>query len=305
MSLPRLEGALCLVTGGTSGIGAGAALGLARLGAELVLPCRDVARGELAAAELRKRFGVTVWVRRCDFADLSSVRGFAASYLAEFGRVDALVHCAGALFRRRTLTSDGLEATLAVDTLGPFVLTRLLAPALERSAACRGRPARIVHVSGEFHRRAVLDLDDLQLQRGYSLVRAGAQAVLAKLVLSNELARRLVGVATSNAAHPGAVQSQLLRDLPRALRVLSALAQPFLRTPEQGAETLVYLAASGAVEGRTGGYYADCAPLAASAESTDPDLGRRLWERASALGGLSPALPGRSEAGIPAWSAGA
>ena len=146
--LPRLDGALCVVTGGTSGIGYGAALGLARLGAELVLPSRDLERGEHTAAAIRKQTGATVWVRGCDLGALSSVREFAEGYLRTFRRADVLVNSAGALFPTRQLTPDGFEATLAIDYLGPFLLTRSLLPALARAGRV-GAPARIVNVSGE------------------------------------------------------------------------------------------------------------------------------------------------------------
>ena len=282
--LPRLDGALCVVSGATSGVGYGAALGLARLGAGLVLPCRSLARGEAAAARIRRETGAAVWVRRCDLAELDAVRAFAAGYREEFRRADVLVNSAGALFPTRQLTVDGLEASLAVGYLGPFLLTRLLLPALQASAR---RPARIVNVSGEFHRKVRLDFDDLQLERGYSLVRAGARVVLAKLTFTAELARRLPPGITANALHPGAVRSRLLRNLPRGLRLLSAAIRPFMLSEEEGGRTAVFLAASPEVAGVSGGYFACCAPLAAAPDALDPERGRRLWAASERLVGLA------------------
>ena len=275
-----MEGKLCVVTGATAGIGKGTCLGLARLGATVVMVSRNAQRGEAVRAELVTASGnAKISVELADMADQRAVRALAARLIAAHPVIDVLVHSAGAMFYERGLTVDGVERNFAVNYLGAFLLTQQLRAHLVASG-----PARIVCVSGDYHRKARLDFDDLQLERRFHPLRAAARATLAKATFSSEMARRLVGTeVTCNALHPGAVRSELTRDLPLPLRVLAALGRPFMRSIERGAETPVFLASSPSVAGVSGKYFVDCRAVPAAAAAVDPANGAALWARSEAL----------------------
>jgi NAD(P)-dependent dehydrogenase (short-subunit alcohol dehydrogenase family) len=276
---------VCVVTGGTSGIGRATAAGLSALGAQVVLPCRTLSRGERVAREIAAASGHAVLALPCDLGSQASIREFAERFQGSHDRLDVLVNSAGIVSYERRETDDGLEATFGVTYLGAFLLTRLLLPRLLGSA-----PARVVNVAGEYHRKVRLDLDDLQLERRYSMVRAGGQAMLCKIMFTFELARRLEGTGvTANCLHPGAVRSELLRDLPWYLRGPAALARPFMKSPQAGARTPLYLATSPEVADISGEYFANGRPRAAAGHAHDVELQRRLWDESERLCGL-PAL---------------
>lgn len=275
-----------MVTGGTSGIGRATAEGLAARGARVLLPSRDLTRGQGIAAELARASGGEVEAVACDLASQASIRACAAEVLAKESRLDVLVNSAGIVAYTRRETQDGLEATFGVTYLGAYLLTRLLVPLLRQSA-----PARVVNVAGEFHRKARLDFDDLQLERGYDLIRAGAQAMLCKIMFSFELARRLEGSGvTVNCLHPGAVRSDLLRSLPWYLRLPAALANPFLQSPAQGARTPLYLACDPALAETSGLYFAKEEPFEAAPMAHERETQARLWRVSAELVGLAPDL---------------
>lgn len=279
-----LAGRVCVVTGGTAGIGRASAAGLAALGAQVVLPCRTMARGEASARELSALGGGEVRAMPCDLASQASIRAFAGAFSREFPRLDVLLNSAGIVSYRRQETQDGLEATFGVTYLGAYLLTRLLLPRLQESS-----PARIVNVAGEFHRRVRLDFDDLQSERSYGFIRAGARAMLAKVTFSFALAKRLEGTGVSvNCLHPGPVRSELLRDLPWYLRAGAALARPLMLSAAAGAETPIYLASAPEVAGISGEYFAKKRPRRAAALAYDLEQQERLWSASAALCGLPP-----------------
>ncbi len=266
---PRMDGRVCLITGATSGIGRAAALELGRLGATMVLLARSRERAGETRRAIEEADG-TAEVILADLSSLEQVREAAAAFTRRFDRLDVLVHDAGVYTRERTLGADGIELQFQVNHISPFLLTRLLLPTLRASA-----PARIVVVSSEAHRGTTMNWDDLTGERGYRGLKAYAQSKLANLLFTSELARRLEGSGvTANALHPGVVGTEILFGGWAPLRLL----RPFLRTPEKGAETVVYLAASTDVEGVSGGYFKDRAPIRPSDAARDPESARRLWE---------------------------
>lgn len=267
----------CVVTGATTGIGRATAVSLARSGARVIIPCRSRQRAETTAEELKNESQGVVEAGVCDLASLDSVRAFASSL--ESTPIHVLVNSAGLISPTRRETQDGIELTLGVTYLGAYLLTRLLLPNLISSS-----PARVVNVAGEFHRKTSLNFDDFQLTKNYSMIRAGATAMLAKVTFSFDLAQRLEGTGvTVNCLHPGAVRSGLLRSLPWYLRMVSALATPFMRTAEKGAETPVYLACSQDVETVTGRYFIDKEPRDAAPQASDQVAQKKLWEVSSKL----------------------
>ena len=288
-----MNGQVCVVTGASWGIGKAAALTLASFGAEVILVCRDSARGEAARAEIAA--AAAAGPPRLEIADLSSmseVRDLAG--LGAMGRLDVLINNAGLVLGERRTSADGFEYTFALNHLAPFLLTNLLREQLAASA-----PARVITVSSAAHRGARLDLDDLQLTGHFNGWRAYANSKLANILFTTELARRLTGTGvTANCLHPGTVNTGFGRDGSRLLRLGLDLSRRFLRTASQGADTVVYLASSPDVAGATGGYYVNRKLRTPSRAARDQTTARRLWEISAELTGLPEASrPGPGPAG--------
>jgi NAD(P)-dependent dehydrogenase (short-subunit alcohol dehydrogenase family) len=253
---PRLDGKVVVVTGASSGIGRAVALGLANLGAGLVLVARDerrLARTRVSAMTIPDA-GPVVTVA-LDLVDPHAVRSFAARLTASEDRLDGLVHCAGALFREYRAASDGTELTLATHVVAPFRLTGLLCPLLRRAPA----PVIVTVSSGGMYTQR-FELDRLELTaHDYRGATAYARAKRAQVVLAHEWAHRWGpdGIA-SYAMHPGWVDTPgLATGLPSFGRL-----GPLLRTPPQGADTVVWLAAGGphqraSLPSRPGGIWLD------------------------------------------------
>ena len=279
----RLAGRTVVLTGASSGIGRATALGLADEGARLFLVGRTPERCEETLAEIRRRTGRDDAVMlRADLSSLAEVRRLAKELLARAERVHVLLNNAGVTLLRREQTVDGLEATFATNHLAPFLLTGLLFPRLRESA-----PARVVNVASDAHRFGRLDLADLQNERSYRALRVYAQSKTANILFTQELARRIAGSGVSaNALHPGGIRSNLGRSEGSLLETVRKLVGVFLKTPEEGARTPLYLACAPEVEGVSGRYFAKCRERTPAAHARDPELARRLWERSEELTGL-------------------
>jgi NAD(P)-dependent dehydrogenase (short-subunit alcohol dehydrogenase family) len=186
---------------------------------------------------------------------------------------------------RRRLTVDGLEHTLAVNHLAPFLLTNLLLPRL-RASATASAPARVITVASTAHRGGRLNLNDLQLERRYSAMLAYSNSKTANILFTRELARRLAGTGvTANCLHPGTVATNFGRTGSRWLRYSLVVGRYFLRSPESGASRIVYLASSDEVAGQTGGYYVGQSRRRPSKAARDDILARRLWDISAELTG--------------------
>jgi len=278
-----MGGKVVLITGGNAGIGKETAIGLAKLGATVVITSRNAERGRDALAEIKQRSGSDrVDVMQLDLASLASVRSFADAFLARYDRLDVLVENAGLVLGSRNVTEDGFETTFQVNHLGHFLLTELLRDRLVASA-----PSRVVVVASDAHKsaRRGLDFDDLQSSR-YRSFNVYAKSKLANILFTRELARRLDGTGvTANVVHPGFVASRFGRDgdLGMLGKVTMPLMRPFALNAEQGARTSVYVASDPALEGVTGTYWVRCAPVSPSDAALDDDAARELWERSVAM----------------------
>jgi dehydrogenase/reductase SDR family member 12 len=234
-----LDGRTVLVTGATSGLGLATAAGVARLGARALLLVRDSERGERARAEVVERTGNDdVAVLRCDLSALGDVRELAARVIVHEPRLDVLVNNAGVLPARREVTADGLELTFATNVAAPFLLTKLLLPLLQASA-----PARIVNVTSGGMYTQRLHAEDLQMERGdFDGTTAYARTKRAEVILTELWAQRLAGTGVVvHAMHPGWADTPGVRSsLPAFHRVM----RPLLRTAEEGADTIVWLASA-------------------------------------------------------------
>jgi NAD(P)-dependent dehydrogenase (short-subunit alcohol dehydrogenase family) len=278
-----MNGKVVLITGGTSGIGKAAAMALAAMGAEVVVTGRNREKGKSAVEEIRRDSGSDgVSLLLADLAVQSEVRRLAEEFQERHDRLDVLVNNAGLIQSRRTETPDGIETTLAVNHLAPFLLTNLLLDLLKESA-----PSRIVTVSSEGQRWAKMDLDDLQSRRRYRPFQVYGTTKLANIMFTNELAERLEGTGvTDNCVHPGGVNTNFGTNNRGFTTLLFRAFKPFMRSPEQGADTVIYLAASPDVEGMTGKYLTDRKLITASEEAYDENLRRKLWEISEELTGL-------------------
>lgn len=273
-----MKGKTCIVTGATSGIGKATARGLAEMGATVVMAVRNPERSEAVRREIREQTGnQEIEFFLVDLASQASIRRFAADFKKEFPRLDVVVNNAGVYRTQRQVTEDGLEMTFAVNYLARFLLVNLLEDILRKSA-----PARVVNVAGAYHARGEIDFDNLQLETGYSGARANSNAKLADVLFTYELARQMKGTGvTANCLHPGAVRSRIIAkdpDVPRSSLILYSLVRPFMKSPERGADTVLYLATSPEVEGVTGGYFVGRKARRSSSTSYDTALAKQLWD---------------------------
>lgn len=274
-SPPDLTGRVCVVTGANRGIGRATALGLARLNATVVLLSRFHANGVNAASEITAETGnPNVSAYPCDLGSFQSIRDCAAALHRDFSAIHVLVNNAGTAARRRTLTVDGVEQTFGVNHLGPFLLTNLL---LDRLKA--GAPSRVIVVSSESHQATRLDFEDLQNEAVYFGLRAYAQSKLANIYFANELARRVKGCGVVvNAMHPGFIATQLVSDY-FPLRFLGRpLAKLIGRSSEQGADSIIWLAAAPETGWMTGQYVIDRKTRPPSLIAMDTVIAKRLWD---------------------------
>ena len=278
-----MQGQVCVVTGATSGIGKAAAAALAQQGAEIIVVGRDPARAEATAAAIQAGGAPPPKVEIADLARLDQVRALAGRLNQTLDRVDVLINNAGLVLNERRVTPDGYEHVFAVNHLAPFLLTSLLRPKLTTSA-----PARVITVSSDAHTAARLDLDDPNLEHGWSSWRSYSNSKLANILFTRELAGRLDGTGvTANCLHPGVVRTGFGRDARPLMRVGITIARPFMLSPERGADTIVYLASSPDVAAKTGGYYVKRQLREPSAAARDDGTARRLWEISERLTGLA------------------
>jgi len=275
-------GKVALVTGGTSGIGKATAMALAAMGADVVVVGRDRERGERAAEEIRAQTGGRVDLALADLSSQAEVRALAEEFKRRYDRLDVLVNNAGLVQSTRTETVDGLESTFAINHLAPFLLTNLLLDVLKKSA-----PSRVVTVSSEAERWGNIDFDDLQSKKKYRGFPVYGMTKLANIMFTYELAERLEGTGvTATCMHPGAVNTRFGTSNRGPMTLLFRLFKPFMRTPDQGADTVIWLASSPEAEGLSGRYYADRKPLEPKKIANDPAACRRLWEESERLTGL-------------------
>jgi len=273
-----------MVTGASSGIGKETSRKLAELGATVVMASRNQKRGVRAISEIKgANNNAQVELMLADFASLDSVRALVKEFLEKHDSLHVLVNNAGGVRVTRSVTSDGFETTFQVDYLSHFLLTNLLLEVLKKSA-----PSRIINVSSASHYRGHMNFDDLQLKKGYGVMKAYSQAKLAQVLFTYELSRRLEGTGvTVNSLHPGAVATNLWKGSLGPFSFLGNISRLFLISPEKGAEAPVYLTSSSEVEGVTGKYYDRMREKQSSAESHDQAAARKLWDESERMTGLS------------------
>lgn len=297
-----MAGRVCLVTGGTAGIGRVIACELAGRGAHVVIVGRDPGRCGAAVQAIQRETG-NQWVGfiAADLSSQAEVRRLALEFMERHDRLHVLVNNAGALFALRRESVDGIEMTLALNHLAYFLLTNLLLGTIKASV-----PARIVNVASRAHAGAkFFDFDDPQARArspryGQSEARSllytltipwrhpgyaqYAQSKLANLLFTCELARRLEGTGvTVNAMHPGFVKSSFTSGNGAFGWFMRQWAGLLGISAEEGADTAVYLATSPEVEGVSGKYFVRREPVESSPASRDAGAAARLWRLSGEL----------------------
>jgi retinol dehydrogenase-14 len=271
----QLHGKVVMVTGANAGMGKEISLGLAGLGANLVMVSRDRSRGEAARAEVQAKTGNReVELLVADLSSQQAIRQLVREFQARHDRLHVLVNNAGMSLAKRHETVDGLETVFATNHLAPFLLTNLLLPDLNA-----GAPARVVTVSSGAQAMGKIDFDDLQSVHSYSEIRVYNQTKLANLLFTYELARRISGTGvTANALEPGFVKTNL--KVPFPFSIFS-----FMRgSAVDGAKPTVFLASSPAVDGVNGKFFNSKGAVTTSSKlSYDEDVAKRLWEESARL----------------------
>jgi NAD(P)-dependent dehydrogenase (short-subunit alcohol dehydrogenase family) len=265
-----------VVTGASTGIGAAAARRLSEAGAEVHVVGRSTERTSDVAAEL----GTDPII--ADFARLADVRLAAAQVLERCPQLDILVNNAGLTLSRRQVTDNGHETMFQVNHLAPFLLTSLLLSRLESSA-----PSRVITTSSAANLAGFVNLADLDSRYFFVGQLVYGTTKLENILFTRELARRLDGTGVlATCFHPGVVAT----DFGRGDAVGAVFQSPlrrFMRTPEQGADTLVWLATAPVNQLRAGGYYADRRLAALNPQALSTWLARRLWARSEQLVGIT------------------
>jgi len=271
-----------VVTGGTSGIGEVAAVELAKQGARIVLIARDPERAGMTLSKLRNANPNERHTSHlADLSQISEMRRTAKEIVQSEPEIDVLINNAGALFNTRKVTEDGLEMTFATNHMAYFVVTNLLLPNLKPGA-------RIVSTASDAHKGAKLDFADLQSAKKYSGFSVYGKSKLANILFNRELARRIAGTGvTANCLHPGFVATRFGDQSGGILSVAVKIAKPIgAISPQEGAKTIVYLASSPEVEGKSGGYYYQCAIATPTKEAQSDEDAKRLWDVSAQLAGM-------------------
>jgi NAD(P)-dependent dehydrogenase (short-subunit alcohol dehydrogenase family) len=277
-------GKTVVITGANSGIGKATAIGLAKMGATVVMACRDKERGEAALAQVKvegKNPNVRLMI--LDLASQASVREFVRDFDSRYRRLDVLINNAGVVLNKREMSPDKIVKTFAVNYLSPFLLTNLLLPRLVASA-----PSRIINVTSALHLKAHIDFKDIENKKHYKGSTSYAASKLAVVLFTYELARklRLTGV-TVNCVNPGAVATNLGRADAGLMGAVMLAVTPFLNPSENGAETSVYLASAPELAKVTGKYFVDKKQQVSSHESYDELEAKKLWDVSMKLAKLS------------------
>ncbi len=274
LELSSLQGKTAVITGASSGIGKVTALELARLGAEVIMVCRNKIKGEETRRQIIEKTGNSLLsVVYAELSLMEEVKKAAAEINGKIKKLDILINNAGMLPGKRNVTAEGHEIAWATNYLSAFLLTNLLTDKLLAADA-----ARIINVSSEAHRLGHLNFQDMHSAKKYSAVTAYADSKLANILFTYELARRLEFTnITANCLHPGVVATNFAQENSQVYKYLFMLGRPFMSSPEKGARTTLYLAASPEAANFNGLYFKNLKPVRSSKQTYSPAIARRLW----------------------------
>jgi len=268
-----LEGKVAIVTGANSGMGMATVEALSDKGAAVIMLCRNEERGKEALLKLTKDKPRKLDLILCDLGDFESIRTFAKAVKEKYDHIDILVNNAGFISLDRQETKEGLERQFGINHIGHFLLTKELLDLM-------GKGSRIVNVASGAHKTGKIHFDDINLTKGFNVIKAYSQSKLANVLFTRELARRVaVRGITVNCCHPGAVATNIGIDRDTGFgKTITGLLKPFFQTPMEGARTAIFLASDKSVENISGGYFYKCKIAKSSKRSKDKKLAKKLFE---------------------------
>ncbi|WP_138431551.1 SDR family oxidoreductase [Fodinibius saliphilus] len=281
-----LANKLCIVTGANSGIGKETTRALANQRAYVIMVCRDEKRAEQAKRDIINDTTHTgIEIMLADLALQHDVRELANRITQRYEKVDLLVNNAGLITNEREVTIDGIEKTLAVNHLSPFLLTNLLGAHLKRASQ-----ARVINVASEVHRLGAVffDLNDLQVHNNYAPIKAYGISKLCNIMFTHELAKRWADTTvTTYSLHPGITRTQLAEEASWLMKLFYFIGKPFMRSPKSGAQTSIYLATSDDVAEKNGKYFRNRKKRSPASIGYDDSITNKLWKKSAELTGLS------------------
>jgi NAD(P)-dependent dehydrogenase (short-subunit alcohol dehydrogenase family) len=282
-----MQGKIILITGANSGIGKETTRALAKKGAVIVMACRNLNKANPVCEAIKLESGnEKIEVMQLDLASVSSIKEFINQFCQKYQQLNVLINNAGVMCAEREETAEGFNRVMATNYLGPFLLTNLLLPLLKQTPE-----SRIVNVSSVAHLWGHIDLNDLNLGKRFSFTGPYASSKLALVFFTQELAERLRDTdITVNALHPGVVATNLYRIGPEGRwyqSLFSRMVRCIMISPEEGAQTSIYLASSDLVRGVTGKYFYKQNPTWVSPKCRDKRLQKGLWQLTERLAGLS------------------
>ncbi|MBR4345208.1 MAG: SDR family NAD(P)-dependent oxidoreductase [Lachnospiraceae bacterium] len=267
-----MQGKTAIVTGANSGMGMATVKALSDMGITVVMLCRSEERGRKAYDQLMKNKERKLDLMLCDLGNLASIRDFVSLVKEKYEKIDILVNNAGFISLDRQETKDGFERQFGVNHIGHFMLTTGLLDIM-------GKGSKIVNVASGAHKTGKIHFDDINLHKGFNVIKAYSQSKLANVLFTRELSRRLAdkGI-TVNCCHPGAVATNIGIDRDTGFgKKVTGVLKPVFQTPEQGAATAIYLATSDEVSNITGGYFYKCKPVKSSKQSKSRKLAAKLY----------------------------
>lgn len=286
----QLHDRICLVTGANSGIGKETALGLAKLGAKVIMVCRDRSKGEVAVSDVKKASGnKAVTLLTAELTRREEMQTLLADVRDKFGSLHVLVNNAGAIFGERQTTEDGLELTFATNHLNYFIMSHLFLDLLKKGASESQQPSRIVNVASEAHRQIRSETHDWQCENStFRPMSVYGLSKLANILFTRELATRLNSTeVTTNCLHPGVVRTGFgSNNNWGILGLLFNAARPLFISPEKGARTSLLLAAEESTRQAHGAYFKNCKEAKPSAMAFNDKMAKNLWETSVRLTGL-------------------
>lgn len=278
-----MKGKICMITGANSGIGKATALGLAKMGATIIMVCRNKDRGEKALEDIKKEVeNGTVDLMIADLSTQKAIHQLVKEFKERYQFLHVLINNAGVNLSRCMLTEDGIETTFAVNYLAQYLLSNLLLDVLKASS-----PARIVNVASSVLAKNI-DFENLNGEKHYRQLNAYGQSKLAVILFTYELSRRIEGTGvTVNCLHPGYVKTNMIKNFRKFVKYFYPLIGLFMKKPKKGAKTSIYLASSSEVEGVSGKYFKKRKEVESMKAVYDEEIAKRLWDVSIALTNLN------------------
>ncbi|MFX0030924.1 MAG: SDR family oxidoreductase [Candidatus Hermodarchaeota archaeon] len=273
-NLDLMKGKTCLITGANSGIGKATAIGLAKMGASIIMVCRNQERGERALKYIKsKSNNESIELMLVDLSSQKAIHQFVQEFKEKYNKLDVLINNAGVNLSKQTLTEDGIETTFAVNYLATFLLSNLLFDSL-----VAGQPARIVNVASSVQAKSI-DFDNINGEKHYGQMKAYSLSKLAIVLFTYEFARRFGGNGvTINCLHPGYIRTNMIRNFRKFVKYFFPLISLFVKSPKRGAKTSIYCASSPNLEGVSGKYFKKRKEAKTVRVSYDEELAKKLWD---------------------------